>query len=94
MMFPDCLSVFSNFFMLSAVIQFVSAQSPYSMKGLIFGLSFGVFGFSFFIVHTIIILLLLQPIIHTVHKWPPNRYRCGTWYLHAISKYSAPTHLQ
>ena len=81
MMFPDCLSVFSNFFMLSAVIQFVCAQSPYSMKGLIFGLSFGVFGFSFFIVHTI----LLQPIVHTVHKWPPNRYGCGTWYLLAAS---------
>ena len=78
--FPECFRILSTFFMLSAVIQFVSAQSPYSMKGLVFGLAYGFFGLSFLVTYVIML-----PITYTVHKWPANRYGCGTWYLLAAS---------
>ena len=79
-MFPGLLRVFSYFFMISGLVQFICAQSPYSMKGLITGLVYALFGLSIAIIH-----LLLLPITYTVHKWPPNRYGCGTWYLLAAS---------
>ena len=62
--------------MVIAAVQFISAQSPYSMKGLIFGLVYGIVGTSIGLNY-----LILLPLISTAHKWPPSRYGCGTWYL-------------
>ena len=50
------------------------------MKGLITGLGYALIGLSIAIIY-----LMLLPITYTVHKWPPNRYGCGTWYLLAAS---------
>ena len=79
-MILECLRGASYFFMITAGIQFICAQSPYSMKGLIVGLVYGFLGTS-----SIIIYILLLPITYTVHKWPPNRYGCGMWYLLSAS---------
>ena len=66
--------------MITAGIQFIAAQSPYSMKGLIFGLLYGILGVSVGFNY-----LILLPITSTAHKWPPSRYGCGTWYLLSAS---------
>ena len=79
-MLPESLHAFGNIFMLVGVIQFICAQSPYSMKGLILGIAYGLFGLSI-----IISYVIMLPITSTVHKWPPNRYGCGTWYLLSAS---------
>ena len=79
-MLPELFRAFSYFFMISGGVQFICAQSPYSMKGLVTGLGYALFGLSFAIIY-----LMLLPITYTVHKWPPNRYGCGTWYLLAAS---------
>ena len=77
---PVLVRTFSYFFILSGGMQFICAQSPYSMKGLITGLGYALFGLSIAMIY-----LVLLPITYTVHKWPPNRYGCGTWYLLAAS---------
>ena len=79
-MIPEGLKVTSFFFLITSGIQFICAQSPYSMKGLITALAYEFLGFSY-----IISLIMLLPIIHTVHKWRPTRYECGTWYLLSAS---------
>ena len=79
-MLPEVFRAFSYFFMLTGVMQFIGAQSPYSMKGLIAGLGYALFGLSI-----LIIRLILSPITYTVHRWPHNRYGCGTWYLLSAS---------
>ena len=77
---PELFYAFSYFFILSGVVQFICVQSPYSMKGLITGLGYALIGLSIAIIY-----LVLLPITYTVHKWPPNRYGCGTWYLLSTS---------
>ena len=79
-MIPYNLYVISLGLMATAAVQFISAQSPYSMKGLMFGLGGGIFGMSFSFNY-----LILLPITSTAHKWPPSRYGCGTWYLLSAS---------
>ena len=66
--------------MITAAIQFISAQSPYSMKGLIFGLVYAIIGISVTFDY-----LILLPITSTADKWPPSRYGCGMWYLLSAS---------
>ena len=79
-MIPYNFKSISVAFMLTAAMQFISAQSPYSMKGLIFGLGYGILGISIALDY-----LILLPITSTAHKWPPSRYGCGTWYLLSAS---------
>ena len=79
-MIPKFFYILSYFFLYSAAVKFVCAQSPYSMKGLMFGLGFGIYEFS-----NIAGYLMLLPFRYTAHKWPPNRYGCGTWYLLSVS---------
>ena len=79
-MIPECLRSTGYFFMTTAGIQFIHAQSPYSMKGLVFGLAYECLGLSY-----IIFYIVLIPITYAPHKWPPTRYGCGTWYLLSAS---------
>ena len=87
--FPESLTTVSYIFMFSAAIEFVCAQSPYSMKGLIAGLALEFQGLL-----VILDFLVLSPLTLTVHKWPPvwdmvssiSKY-CTTDYVH-ISLYS------
>ena len=79
-MIPYNLYIISIGLMATAAVQFISAQSPYSMKGLMFGLGYGISGVSISFNY-----LILLPITSTAHKWPSNRYGCGTWYLLSAS---------
>ena len=79
-MIPYNLKDISIALMATASMQFISAQSPYSMKGLIFGLAYGIIGISIGLNY-----LIMLPFTSTAHKWPPSRYGCGTWYLLSAS---------
>ena len=77
-MLPESLHIISNYLLLFATIQFICAQIPYTMKGLMSGWIFGAYGCSI-----IVGGILLLPI--TAHKWPSSRYGCETWYLLSMS---------
>ena len=77
---PECLHITADFLLLSTGVQFICAQSPYSMKGLLFGFGYGVYGFLLFMSD-----ILLLSIIDIVKKSPPSRYGCGMWYLLSLS---------
>ena len=79
-MLPESLCVVSYYFMFSGGIQFICAQTPYTMKGLMSGWLYGAYGCSIIVSN-----IILLPITLTTHKWPPNRYGCETWYLLSVS---------
>ena len=70
----------SAFYMVDGVIQFISSQAPYTMKGLLFGFSF--FSLGLFIVLT---TLMMLPVSLTVKKWHPVPYGCGVWFYLSVS---------
>ena len=80
LMIPNTIYGISVYLMLSSVLQFICAQSPYSMKGLILGLMYGFVGLSYGIVY-----LVLLPVERSAHKWSSGKYGCGVWYLLAGS---------
>ena len=80
LMIPNTIYGISIYLMLSSTLQFICSQSPYSMKGLIFGSMYGFIGLSFGIS-----ALILFPLVSAVHKWPLSRYGCGVWYLLSAS---------
>ena len=80
LMIPNTTYGISFYLMLSSGLQFICAQSPYSMKGLLIGLIYGFIGLSyafFYLIHL--------PIEKKAHKWPPSRFGCGVWYLLSAS---------
>ena len=80
LMIPNTIYGISVYLMLTSALQFICAQSPYSMKGLIFGLMYGFIGLSFGISS-----LVLLPLVSTAHKWLSSRNGCGVWYLLSAS---------
>ena len=65
----------SYFYILYGAIEFISSQSPYSMKGLLIGVSYFIFGLS--VLFTTLLLLL---VFLTVENWHPVSYGCGVWF--------------
>ena len=73
----DVLSALSNIMMVTSAIEFLCAQIPYSMKGVIIGLFFGSL-VVFFVVDTGVGLIFK----HTFQAWNTNSlFSCGFWYL-------------
>ena len=74
-----CTSAFFRglgyFYILYGAVEFVSSQSPYSMKGLLIGFSYFIFGLS-----VLFTTLLLLPVFLTVENWHPVPYGCGVWF--------------
>ena len=65
----------SHFFIFSGVIEFISSQSPNSMKGILIGFTYFIFGLS-----VLFTTLLLFPVFLTVENWHPVPYGCGVWF--------------
>ena len=63
------------FYLFSSAIEFICSQSPYSMKGLLIGFSYFIFGLS-----VLFTTLLLLPVFLTVENWHPVPYGCGVWF--------------
>ncbi len=69
--FPRCLYVISNMLLYTGLYEFICAQSPPSMKGLLIGLSFAIKG-----IFQAIGSLILIPFCY----FPPSFPNCGLWY--------------
>ena len=63
------------FYIFSGVIELIGSQSPYSMKGLLIGFTYFIFGLS-----VLFTTLLLLPVFLTVENWHPVPYGCGVWF--------------
>ncbi len=69
--FPRCLYGISNMLLYTGLYEFICAQSPPSMKGLLIGLSFAIKG-----IFQAIGSLILIPFGY----FPPSSPNCGLWY--------------
>ena len=77
MMIPLIMNAFGQFLLMISAFEFLCAQSPYSMKGLLFGFSYGCVGFLAIIGYSLLILVKL-----IVKKWLSNsHYGCLSWYI-------------
>ena len=67
------------FYILYGTIEFISSQSPFSLKGLLIGLMYFIIGLSF-----LFTTLLLLPVFLTVENWHPVPYGCGVWFYSCV----------
>lgn len=72
---PHTLDGFFYFFIGCGAVEFICAQAPYSMKGLMFGILFLFVGWG-----TLFVSLLLLPVLLTVQNWHPVPFGCGFWF--------------
>ena len=74
---PKIVYGIGQFLTLASVIEFVCAQTPYSMKGLFIGFFYFFLGVSLFLAY-----LVFLPIEKTLSYWPAKeQHRCGIWLL-------------
>lgn len=73
LVFPGIVRGVSSLFLFVAVIEFVCAQSPYNMRGILIGLLYGVLG-----LFTIFDFLILMPFLFHHHE--EGKSMCGFWY--------------
>ncbi len=76
MAIPNFLVSAVQMFVLTSSTEFISAQSPYSLKGFIFGMLYGFIGVSATVGYCISLVLKL-----ITEKWPYKPYGCTFWYL-------------
>ena len=76
---PNVLTYIGDFILLASGGEFLCAHSPYSMKGLLFGIMFGAIGF-----FTILLYGLLSLVYLLIKRFPPSHYGCGIWYMLSI----------
>lgn len=76
MALPFTMNSLGQFLLLTSIGEFLCAQSPYSMKGFLFGSTYGLSGF-----FAIVGYLLLKPVKLISRKWLTNHYGCLSWYL-------------
>ena len=74
MLFPYSLNTLALYIFITSIVKFMCAQSPYSMKGLIFGLMYGSAGFFTIVGYPIVLLIQL-----IAKKIVP--FGCMLWYL-------------
>ena len=73
---PQILSCLSDLLLVITMIEFFCAQVPYSMKGIIAGITYGLLGF-FAALDRIVSL----PFVLTTIHWGMRTVSCGFWYL-------------
>ena len=70
------LSHFAHYVLLTSATEFVCAQTPYSMKGFVFGFAYGSVGF-----FAVVGYVLMLPVQILTEKKLSYRYGCLFWYL-------------
>ena len=74
LLIPQVFSGMSIYFLVTSTLEFICAQSPYSMKGLIIGIIYGMLG---------VIVILVTGLKESFLKLNPLKhlpYGCGVWY--------------
>lgn len=80
MIFPDVTYYIGDYLLLITAGEFLCAQSPYSMKGLLFGTLYLVIGIS-----VVLNLAWLLPIQYAIKKWSSStQVGCGALYFSSI----------
>lgn len=72
---PDIFGGLSRFVLLIAAVEFICAQAPSTLKGLMFGTAYAIFGLS-----TIIHASIGIPFLFNLHKFDWRPLSCGIWY--------------
>ena len=72
----DYISAMSTLFFLIGAIEFYCAQVPYTIKGLVFGICYGLGG-----LFTLLSQALVLPFKAESFKWETGTLSCGFWYL-------------
>ncbi len=73
---PGFLTSISFYLYIASAGEFICAQSPYSMKGFLFGLVYGLLG-----LFSLLGFGYLNLITLIISKWTHPLYGCGVWYL-------------
>ena len=74
---PNFLFVLSSLFYLIGIIEFLSSQSPYAMRGTIFGMLFATMCIIFLFPGVAVIAVFLQHFTF----WSTKTVSCGFWYI-------------
>ena len=72
---PELMNGLSLFILILTGLEFVCAQAPFNMKGLVFGITYALFGFG-----DLIQTGLLAPFYYTKSVWQNAPLTCGMWY--------------
>lgn len=72
---PEVFSGLSSFILILAGIEFICAQAPFSMKGLTFGVSYGLYGFA-----SLLQIVISVPFLFKMAVWVRAPLTCGIWY--------------
>ena len=72
---PEVFSGLSSFILILAAIEFICAQAPFNMKGLTFGISYGIYGLA-----TLLQIVISVPFLFKQPEWEKAPLTCGIWY--------------
>ena len=72
---PKVFSGLSSFILILAGIEFICAQAPFSMKGLTFGISYGLYGLA-----SLLQIAISVPFFFGKAAWIRTPLTCGIWY--------------
>ena len=72
---PEAFSGLSSFILILAGIEFICAQAPFSMKGLTFGISYGLYGLA-----SLLQIAISYPFFFRETVWVRAPLTCGIWY--------------
>ena len=72
---PQTMTVLSSFLFLSAGIEFICAQAPLHMKGLLLGIGYALYGLG-----SLVQSAILLPFLHNHSVWDKAPLTCGIWY--------------
>ena len=72
---PEVFSGLSSYVLILAGIEFICAQAPFSMKGLTFGISYGLYGIA-----SLLQIVISVPFLFKQAEWIRAPLTCGIWY--------------
>lgn len=72
---PEVFSGLSSFILILAGIEFICAQAPFSMKGLTFGIGYGLYGSA-----SLLQMVISVPFLFKTAAWVRAPLTCGIWY--------------
>ena len=74
-MAPSIFDGLSTFLLILSAIEFVCAQAPFNMKGLVFGLVYALFGFG-----ALFQVVMSVPFLFKQTAWKKTPLTCGIWF--------------
>ena len=73
--FPQIAIAFSTFMLLLSGIEFICAQAPLNMKGLLLGIGYALYGLG-----SLVQSAISTPFLHNHSAWDKAPLTCGIWY--------------